>query len=577
MTVVGIDLGTTNSVIAFYEGGQVNIIPNSEGYRTTPSIVAFTIDNKIIVGEQAKRQILTNSNNTVTSVKRKIGTNFTYTINDKAYSSEDISSKILKKLKNDAENYLGYQVSDAVITVPAYFDDSQRNSTKNAGILAGFNVLRIINEPTAAAFAYGFDKKNTQQKQIIVYDLGGGTFDVSLLYIENGLIEVKATSGINDLGGDDWDVVLAHYIQNQIENKFNIKLDLSSEQRQRLLQTAERAKIELSSTESVTINLPYFTSINDTVLHFEDTITRDIFESLTYTLLDKTSKPIYQVLSDSKLSFSDIDELILIGGSTRMPAVSRYLEKLTGGKHLNRSVNPDEAVAFGAALQGGVLDGKINDVLLLDVTPLSLGIKTKGGIMHKLIDRNSTIPISKTEIFSTAYDDQRVVKVEIYQGEREFVKDNLFLASFELNDIPIAPAGTPEINVTFSIDADGIVSVSAEDLLTKKENNITLKNAFEVSSEFVDDHIKISENKKDEDMLNKYDMYINEQINNIKSTAEYYINSNYLDNNPDLKDKLKEIYNTFLASNNTELTKVASKLRNLLHEISLIKDNDSNK
>lgn len=575
MSIVGIDLGTTNSVIAYFEGDNASVIINNEGYRTTPSIVAFN-DGNILVGEQAKRQRITNINNTISSAKRKIGKNFTYQLTNGIATPEEISAEILKKLKQDAENYLGHKIADCVITVPAYFDDVQRNATKNAGSMAGLNVLRIINEPTAAAFAYGFGKNKDEEKTILVYDLGGGTFDVSLLNVSNGLIEVIATSGINDLGGDDWDKALANYIKNQIDIKFNNIFDLSEAENQRILEISEKVKIELSTLSITNINLPYFTKYNNEIISFDDKITRETFDTLTMHLLEKTKEPILQVLSDSNISFENIDEILLIGGSTRMYAVTKFLENLSNNIKINKNINPDEAVAIGAALQGGVLDGKITETLLLDVTPLSLGIKTKGGIMHKLIDRNSTIPISRTEVFTTAYDDQSSVLVEIYQGEREFVKDNLSLGYFELNEIPLAQKGVPEIEVTFSIDVNGIVSVSALEAFSKKENKITINNTQNIAQSLIDQNINISDEKKEADKIAKEKIYIQNNYEPIFKSALFYLNGDILNYNIDIKNKLSNLYHSYQENLPlSEKINILETLKKLQYEIAIILKEDN--
>jgi len=570
LSIVGIDLGTTNSVIAFFEGDNASVIINSEGYRTTPSIVAYN-DGSILVGEQAKRQRITNINNTISSAKRKIGKNYTYQLKEGIVTPEEVSAEILRKLKHDAENYLGHKISDCVITVPAYFDDVQRNATKDAGSLAGLNVLRIINEPTAAAFAYGFGKNKDEEKTILVYDLGGGTFDVSLLSVSNGLIEVKATSGINDLGGDDWDKVLANYIKNQIDIKFNNIFELSEQENQRILEVAEKVKIELSTLTVTNINLPYFTKHNNEIISFDDKITRETFDNLTADLLEKTRGPIMQVVKDSNIDLLNIDEILLIGGSTRMPAVTKFLEVLSNNKKINKNINPDEAVALGAALQGGVLDGKIIDTLLLDVTPLSLGIKTKGGIMHKLIERNSTIPVSRTEVFTTAYNDQSSVLVEIYQGEREFVKDNLPLGYFELKNIPLAEKGVPEIEVTFSIDVNGIVSVVALEAFSRNENKITINNTQNIAQSLIDKNISISNEMKEEDKIEKEKVYIQNNYEDILKSAIFYLNKDILDNMPEMKQELSNIYNSY--KENLPLSEkivILESLKKLQYEIAII-------
>lgn len=574
MNLVGIDLGTTNSVIAIYEGGEVTVIPNSEGYKTTPSIIAFLDNGESIVGELAKRQSLTNTDRTITSVKRKIGTEYEYHIDNTTYTPEYISSLIIKKLKLDAENFLGAPVTQAVITVPAYFDDSQRNTTKEAGALAGLKVLRIINEPTAAALAYGYQKNDSKLSRLLVYDLGGGTFDVSVLEIDKGLIEVKATSGINNLGGDDWDAELANYIISQIQIFYNGECSLDNSQLQRVREAAEKAKIDLSTLNETTVNLPYFSIIDGKPFHYEERITRDFFQHITKKLLNKTKDPIFATLNDLKLTFGDIDDIILVGGSTRMPAVESFISEISNGKMVKKGVNPDEIVAIGAALQGGILNGDINDMLLLDVTPLSLGISTKGGLMSKIIDRNTTIPISKSQVFSTAEDNQSIVAIEVYQGEREFVIDNIKLANFELTEIPIAPRGVPQINVTFNIDVNGIVSVKAEDLVSGQENAILLNNAQKVTKDQIDKNILDAETHRKQDTENKKKIYITEFISNLIKTGENYIKNNALDQNPEYITKITYFLELFKEKSNThdlnELSKDMEDFKILLYEIAAL-------
>lgn len=576
MNLVGIDLGTTNSVIAIYEGGEVTVIPNTEGFKTTPSIIAFLDNGDHIVGELAKRQSLTNTNRTISSVKRKIGTDYIYNIDGKSYTPEYISSLIIRKLKLDAENYLGTPITEAVITVPAYFDDSQRNNTKEAGELAGLKVLRIINEPTAASLAYGYQRNERAITRLLVYDLGGGTFDVSVLEINKGLIEVKATSGINDLGGDDWDSELAKYLISQIEINFKGETLFDNSQLQRVKEAAEKAKIDLSTMLETTVNLPYFSAINGEPFHYEERITREFFQHITNKLLIKTKDPILEILADLKISFSDIDDIILVGGSTRMPAVEEYIKEISNGKIIKKGVNPDEIVAIGAALQGGILSGEINDMLLLDVTPLSLGISTKGGLMSKIIERNTTIPISKSQVFSTAEDNQSVVSIEVYQGERDFVIDNIKLATFELSEIPVAPRGVPQINVTFNIDVNGIVSVKAEDLVTGKENAVLLNNSQKITKEQIDKNISDSEIYKKQDIANKKRIHMSEFIANLIKTGENYLNNNSLDNYPEHREKVAIFLELFKSNLNEghELDNDVEKFKLLLYEIAFSLNNN---
>lgn len=567
--IIGIDLGTTNSAVAVMEGGDSTIIPNTEGNRTTPSVVAFTKDGERLVGETAKRQAITNPDRTISSIKREMGTDYkTSEIDGNSYTPEEVSAMILQKLKSDAESYLNDTVTDAVITVPAYFTDAQRQATKDAGKIAGLNVKRIINEPTAAALAYGMDKE-TDQAKIMVYDLGGGTFDVSILEVGDGVFEVLSTRGNNKLGGDDFDNRLVDYLAAEFKKETGVDLTKDLTAMQRLKDAAEKAKKELSSTKTTNVNLPFITAVDGQPVHLDITVTRAKFDELTHDLVEATRGPVEDALKDASLSSSDIEKVLLVGGSSRIPAVQDLVKNIIG-KEPQRDINPDECVALGAAIQGGVLTGEVKDLLLLDVTPLSLGIETLGGVATKLIERNTTIPTKKSQIFTTAADGQTDVDIHVVQGEREMAADNTTLGRFQLTGIPAARRGVPQIEVTFDIDANGIVNVSAKDQGSGKEQKITITSSTNLTEEEIDKKVKEAEKFADDDKKKKEGIEVKNNAESLvyqarKTLEEAKVEGNEKDK---IEEKIKDLEASIKADNTEDIKAKTEALQQEIYSMS---------